>query len=377
MCASAIVLLAGLTACGSDRSTSAQAPPPAHHTTSTASTHPDAVSGAAQIVDSPRARLGAFSAVPGHPGRRLAEWYVCRDRRCYHRTYALVVSGDGFGTRHVVDLGPSRVANGWYVEPAGPDHFAISPNGGRRTLVDLAGRVTRIHAAGPPGPLVGREVPLRSSKAGFLAVDPDTGEAHPLATPPEVVELDRTPSGQLRAVSFAAYSWSDDGGATWQHLALHLGGDLPELVPSASDHVQAVLVGGDGATLFPWLKVLETADGAAWRSYPGPHDPTAYVDSPVVQPDGRLLINVETWSDQRAGAPAPRRVGMYVGHLRSAPSAVAMGAPFDRSPNRSILSILDVVVAPHSVTVYGQTPEWTGVFGSSDGGATWHRVRAR
>jgi hypothetical protein len=31
MCVSAIVLLAGLTACGSDRSAPAQAPPPAHH----------------------------------------------------------------------------------------------------------------------------------------------------------------------------------------------------------------------------------------------------------------------------------------------------------------------------------------------------------
>ena len=209
------------------------------------------------------------------------------------------------------------------VEPAGPDHFAISGVGGRRSLVDLAGQVTRIHVVGPPAPLAGREVPLGTSTAGFLAVDPDTGEAHPLSTPAGVVELREGPSGQLRAVSFAAYSWSDDGGATWQHLALHLGADLPELVPTASAHVHAVLVGGDGATLFPWLRILTSTDGAAWTSYVGPSAPTAYVDSPVVLPDDRLLIDVETWSDQRPGRPAPRPVGLYAGSDWSAPSPVS------------------------------------------------------
>src|SRR4051794_10947148 len=160
-----------------------------------------------------------------------------------------------------------------------------------------------------------------------------------------------SPSGQLRAVSFSAYSWSDDGGETWRHLALRLGGDLPELVPTASDRVHAVLLGGDGATLFPWTRILESTDGAAWTSYDGPEDPIAYVDSPAVLPDGRLLINVEVWSDQRAGRPAARPVGTYVGRDWSCPHAVDMGAPFGTSPRPAVLNVLDVAVTTRSVTL--------------------------
>ena len=194
MCVSAIVLLAGLTACGSDRSAPAQVPPPAHHAKAALvrETH-----AAARIVTDPGARLDSLAVIPGHPQRRIAEWYVCRDRACHHRTSALVVSGDGFRTSHAVGVGATRVANGWFLEPAGPEHFAISPNGGRRSLVDLDGQVTRIRVGGESGPLTGAEVPLRSAKGTFLAVDTDAGDAHPLSTPTGVVEVQPTPSGQL------------------------------------------------------------------------------------------------------------------------------------------------------------------------------------
>jgi len=133
---------------------------------------------------------------------------------------------------------------------------------------------------------------MRSSTNRVLGVDPDTGQAHPLSTPPDVVELDRSPSGRLRAVSLSAYWWSDDGGATWQRLPLDLrrGSELPELVPTASDDVHAVLVGSDGATLLPWVRVLRSADGRAWTVCPPPDGPTAYVDSPVVLPGGHSTL---------------------------------------------------------------------------------------
>jgi hypothetical protein len=369
---SAIVLLAGLTACGSDRSTPTLTLPPAHHAISRSVAHTHEARG---ILTDPRARLGAFAVVSGHPERRISLWYLCRDHDCTRRLNALAVTDDGFRHSHLVDV--PAVGDDWHVEPAGPDHFAISGVDGRRRLVGLAGQVTPIRVLGAAGPLAGREVPLGTSKAAFLAVDPDTGEAHSLPTPAGVIELGEGPAGQLRAVSLSAYSWSGDGGATWQHLALHVGADLPQLVPTVSAHVHAVLVGADGATLFPWIRILTSTDGAAWTSYAGPGVPTAYVDTPVLLPDDRLLINVETWSDQRAGKPAPRPVGLYTGNDVSAPSPVSMGAPFDASPNRSIVDILDVAVKRQSVTVYARAPDRARVFSSTDDGVTWRPEPAR
>jgi hypothetical protein len=373
LCAGATVLLAGLPACGSDRSTEAQVPPPAHHATVEAS----ASTVATRLVHDPRARLDAFRAIPGHPERRIAEWHVCTDADCTHWRGALVVTGDGFAESRVVDV-PVR-STAWDVAAAGAEHFVITPLDGRSYLVDLTGRVTGVETAGPAGPMVGSEVPVRSSTNRFLGVDPGTGEAHPLSTPRDVVELDRSPSGRLRAVSMAAYSWSDDGGATWQHLPLHLrpGSELPELIPTASDDVHAVLVGSDGATLFPWVRVLKSTDGRAWTACPPPDGPTAYVDSPVVLPDGRLQLDVEGWSEQRAGEPAPRAVGLYAGDDWSAPQPVTLGAPFGASPDRALMNILDLAVTARSVTVYAQTDDRTTVYASTDGGSTWQQVAAR
>jgi hypothetical protein len=75
-------------------------------------------------------------------------------------------------------------------------------------------------------------VPRRSPSPGYLAVDPSTGAAHRLSTPAGINTLIATPSGQLRAVSFFAHSWSDDGGAGWHRRALGLvGNEIPELDP--------------------------------------------------------------------------------------------------------------------------------------------------
>ena len=76
MCASAIVLLAVLTACGSDRSTPTQALPPAHHAIPSAEPSPPASTtrprpdtrAASAVVGDTHARLGAFGVVPVAPG---------------------------------------------------------------------------------------------------------------------------------------------------------------------------------------------------------------------------------------------------------------------------------------------------------------------
>jgi len=281
----------------------------------------------------------------------------------------------------VVDLGPSRVANGWYLEPAGPDHFAISPNGGRRSLVDLAGHVTPIDVAGPAAPLVGREVALRSSKGGYLAVDPDTGQAHPLSIPAGVVEVRTTPSGQLRALTLdhPSYFWSADGGAAWHEIPLpHLGvGEWAELVSTTSDSLHALVVGGEN-TVFPWDRVLKSTDDRTWTSYDGPRDPTGYVDTSVVLPGDRLLMNVGGWSDQRGSRPSVNPVGLWGGTDWAHPQPVQQGAPFaGRGAGSVEPMVLDTTVTSTSVTIHAQTPGRTGVVSSTDRGTTWRPERAR
>jgi hypothetical protein len=336
---------------------------------------------ATAVVRDPQARLGAFAVVAEHPERRIAEWYVCRDPRCYRRTYALVVTDDDFATSHVVDVGVSHVANGWYLEQAGPDHFAISPNGGRRSLVDLSGRVASGHLSGAAGPLAGREVPLRSAKNGFAAVDPITAQAHPLSTPPDTVELIESPGGGLRAVTDGwRYLWSDDGGSSWHEIPAPPADRqlMVGLVPTTDESLQAVQVGGDGATLFPWDAVLRSTDGATWTAYDGPHRPTAYGEALAVLPDGRLVFDVEAWSDQRLHRPAARPIGLYLGSDWAHPRPVPLAGPFaGQDPHAFAPTTLDVSATSHAVTIYALTPDREHVVSTVDGGQAWQRVRAR
>ncbi|WP_151083166.1 hypothetical protein [Nocardioides cynanchi] len=385
-----LVLCAALAGCGTTSSghradppaasptTASTGPSPSPAPTPTATTHHLPSAGA--IIADPAARLEAYSAVPGHPRRRISEWYLCRDRHCYHRTYALAVSGDGFRTLHVVGVGASRVANGWYLEPAGPDHFAISPNGGRRSLVDLAGHVTPIEVSGPAGPVAAREVAVPGSKGHWLAVDPDTGKAHPLSVPAGVEEVRTTPSGQLRALTLGhpRYFWSADGGAAWHEIALpHLDpGQWAELVPTTSDALHVLVVGGEN-TVFPWERVLRS-DGRTWTSYDGPSDPTGYIDTSVALPDGRLLMDVGGWSDQRGSRPSVNPLGLWGGPDWAHPQPLPQGAPFaGRGVGRPEPLVVDTVLTPGSVTIYAQTPARTGVVSSADGGETWRPVRSR
>ena len=336
---------------------------------------------AAAIIAGPDARIDSMAVIPGHPDRRIAEWYTCPDPHCYRRTYALVVSDDGFRTRHLVDVPTSRVANGWVVEPAGADHLAISPNGGRRRLVDLSGHVTRITVAGDRGPLVGTEVPLRDTKAGFLAVDPDTGRAHPLSTPPNVVEVYAAPSGQLRALTYepAHYSWSADGGRTWHEIPIPPGNThlVADYVPTPSDTLHVLVLGGEN-TVFPWDTVLRSTDGRTWSTYDGPTDPTGYIDDGAVLPDGRLVLDVGGWSDQLGSHPSVNPPGFWAGsdwaHLRPVPPR----GPFAGQEARlSEPRVIDTVATPRTMTLYALTPDQTGVVSTSDGGATWRPEPAR
>jgi hypothetical protein len=390
--AGVLVLLGGLTGCGSSSSVPVSTPPPAHHTKTTRTITTRTITGrdrttrdrtgTARIVSDPDARLGAFSVIPGHPGRRAATWYVCRDARCDHRTSAAVVTTDGFGDRTVVDLPPSRNYFGYAFQPAGPDHFVVTVNAGHPRLIDLHGHVQDIHVGGTTSPIARGEVAVGGKALRhWLALDPDTGSAHPLSTPRDTVEVQTQPSGQLRALTLHfGYFWSDDGGGSWHHVQLPPGDRrlMVGMIPTTGDSVQALQLGGDGATGFPWDHVLRSTDDRTWTSYDGPDDPQGYGDPVAVLPDGRLLLDIDGWSDWRKNHPPEHPLGLYTGadwaHLQPVPFT----GPFARQdPHAFGLSIFDVAVTTQSVTVYAQTPDQSGVVSSTDGGGTWKRVRAR
>ncbi|MGC4108992.1 MAG: hypothetical protein QM747_00855 [Nocardioides sp.] len=385
-----LVLAGGLAGCGSD-SASVSGAPPAHHTISVSTGTPTAepvstdepafARAALRLVDSSRARLVDFAAIPGHPLRRIAEWSLCPDGACHRLSYALAVTDDGFRTSHGVQVAVTRVANGWCLEPAGGDHFAISPNCGQRRLVDLSGRTTPVRRTGSSGPLTGHEVPLRSAKTGFAAVDPVSGASHPLSTPSGTVELEETPHGQLRVTTVdAGYFWSGDRGATWHAIPVPVADRdlMTSLVPTTTDRVQALELGGDGATLFPWDHVLRSVDGRTWTSYDGPGRPHAYGGTTAVLPDGQLLLQVDAWSDQRAGQPASRPIGLYAGTDWGRLAPVGLSGPFaTEDPDSYDLDVFDVAVTSHEVTLYARTPDERGAAASGDGGRSWRPVRAR
>ena len=350
MCVSAIVLLAVLTACGSDRSTPTQALPPAHHTIARVAPSPTAspirprpdTQAAGSVMGDPQARLSAFGVVPVHPERRAATWYVCRDPRCHHRTSAAVVTSDGFRHRAIVDLPVRHDSYGYAFQPAGPAHFVVTVNAGHPRLVDLRGGVRDITVGGTTGPLAPGEVAVGGKALRqWLAVDPDTGVAHPLSTPRDTVELATEPGGQLRVLTIhMAYLWSDDGGASWHRMRLPAEdrGLMAGMVPTTDDSLHALQLGGDGATLFPWDRVLKSTDGRTWTSYDGPDDPKGYGNPVTVAPDGRLVLDLVGWSDARIGRPSSRRLGLYAGADWARLEPVAPASPFlaqDSPPVRS------------------------------------------
>lgn len=299
----------------------------------------------------------------------------------------MAVTDDGFVTSHVVALPASRSAIGLWV--AGPRHFVVGPDDSDDLLVvDLAGLVQRVTTPGDDnGPLATGEVVVTGRQPWtWSAVDPVTATAHRLSTPRRTTELVSTPGGQLRAIVSwgrgSGYWVSDDRGATWRGAPLPglvRGRENPLLLPSAREDVHAVLLGGDGATLLPWGRVLRSIDGRHWTSYAGPSDPTGYVDVGAVLADGRLLLDVIAWSDRDGPVDAP--TGLWDGADWSALSPVPLGEPLRSSFDRIGQMLWDFSV---SATERGVTV-WTTVSGDdaddlvacSDGGRRCRPERAR
>ncbi len=293
-------------------------PPPA--TPSPTST---AELSAEQVVDDPGSRLSGLVVSEGDPDTRASVWSLCVDRSCDNRRYALALSDDGFATRTVL---PRTWRDSPVVRSAGDDTFLVS-RGRDWLLARTDGSLTGVDIDRAPDPVEEGEVvvPGEYGRAPYSAVDPATGVGHRLSTPEGVNQLLLTSEGQLRGIvqdftaRTAAVVWSDDGGATW---ARH---DLPmtetslfTLVPTPDDSTMAVVAGADGATLFPFIAVHRSMDGGAHLAdlQPGRRPDAPTWVAAIVLPDGRLLVDVDAWSDQRAGRPGRNPTGLWVSQRR-------------------------------------------------------------
>jgi hypothetical protein len=202
--------------------------------------------------------------------------------------------------------------------------------------------------------------------------------------------------GRARAVAV-----SDDGFATaryrrWtsdrhdptvEERAARDGAAVPGLLPwragSLSPRVQAVVGGGDGATLFPFQQAARSTDGGAtWTTYDVPKvdGARAYTSGQVVLADGRLLVLLNQWSDDRNGHPSSRPHGFYVSagddwsHYTSImPTFLPALTPAPRgwSPLTSL-----VTSASNGGVVWTMTYDGL-VYASTDGARTFREIRVR
>ncbi len=235
-------------------------------------------STAREIVEDPHSRLYAVDVTrSGRSFHVTSMWSLDRRRS---RRYALAESNDGFRTgRYVV--------------------------GGTRRLQK---------AVQPPRPTgVGRYAPCSQAVGSVdLCFDYSKSRAR----------------------------WTDDGGRTWSSARVDLSRLLPWPIDSLAPDVFAVAAGGDGATLFPFQRVVVSPDGgASWQRFDvSPFEgEMAYSSGHVVTSDGRLVALLDHFSDDRPNRPSERHHGLWSSEGTNwssyRPLSPRMTPPLEASPS--------------------------------------------
>ena len=348
---------------------------------------------AEEILLDPSSYLAAFAASATDPDLRASVWRCQEQPRCKGWRGAITVTDNGFRTSHPIDLPRNTdptvtdVGAGAFLVGAAPRGLLVHGDG---TTVDLV-------AVDTPGPLAPAEVLVPYWRGvgtqAFGGLDPSTGRVHPL-TLPAGSNLDLQQSGEVLFGTVDTPGaqeqvvWSDDGGATWHESAT-----LPDFpsalsmsIPSMQTGVMAWLVGRDGATLFPLDEVLRSTDGGATfeTTLMARTDARAYVSFGLVLPDGRLLVNLDAWSDDTSGEPGEHHRGLYLsngdawGSLTPVESRYPEGTDLE-ALQASPLQIMDWAAGPSGeVVLWGWSPEInTPMMVSSDSGETWEESAAR
>ena len=195
-----------------------------------------------------------------------------------------------------------------------------------------------------PAPRAEPSAPASSSAAPPSAA-PHSATASPGTQERVLARVEVTREG--RRLSFAAL-WTWGSGRSHRELVIGTGGDvrriqaphdgdvraafpvpepstaleasqvLPRLltweVSSLRPGTRAALGGGDGATLFPFERVAASEEYDDWSVQPLPRfgGATAYVSGAVLLRNGRLLVLLDHFSDDRAGRPSDRHHGLWV-----------------------------------------------------------------
>ena len=349
-----------------------------HRTEQTEQTEP----APAHVIDDPDSRPAQVATAPGDADVRAALWRLCNDPRCRRSHTAIALTSDGFRTRTVVGVRQGRSP---VLTPAGTEGFVVTGDGRVPYLLHTDGTRLQADTVQQARPVVAGEVVVRDhwNPSRFLAIDPESGQGHVVPTPDGAMYLSGG-SGLLQALvpgsarTAPRFFWSHDGGASWrEHQLPKDDNSLFQLVPSAASDTMAVIGGGDGATLFPLAALYRgTRDGASWQVVER-GKPTAYGRGVAVLPDRRLMVEIEAWSDQRAGAPAPRPVGLYLSDGGDWADLSPMTVPGDMPP----LAMIGQSVRPGEVTTYlaadddADTPGT--VYAVQDGGETWTTIAMR
>jgi hypothetical protein len=87
------------------------------------------------------------------------------------------------------------------------------------------------------------------------------------------------------------------------------------LASGLSEGLRAFVLGGDGATLFPFERTMRSTDGGdTWTAsdVPMTHGQRAYVTGQVVLSDRRLLVLLANWSGDRGGRPSALHHGLWI-----------------------------------------------------------------
>lgn len=368
----AVVAVAGIgrVVTGHDAAPPEPAPSPSPTASTVDSTVGHATDPAADpsaIIEDPHALLRSL-AVDAHDSANVASLWQCR-RECDNaRGSAVAVSGDGFATRHVLSA-----AGATSVTSLGEGAFLLRPNRGLGEVVYSNGRKVPVRE-GPVGPGSTPSFVWERSDSWLYLFDPHTATAERLGVegPGEALRL---PDGRLVAQTGGSVQVSDDDGATWQALAQDPttpSHQLFWLVPAATSDV-VMVEGGDGATLFPF-EAVHRADGGRMVRIAEDTDPMRYLGGQAVLPDGRLLIFVAAWSDERSPT------GFYVSdedwtsftHLPGPPGTdgqFGSGDPIDIA----VTSTTATIIARGDV----QDSDGPPVYVSTDAGETWQPFPAR
>jgi len=327
------------------------------------------------IVDDPDSRFVALAVSGDDPDIQAAVWQRCRAADDCVEKYAVVVTRDAFATRNVVDRvfgsGPSIAAAGpafHVISGLGPGEF-LKPDG---SLVDIQ-----------PGPVTSPDavIPIGSGLPLWTIFDGENLTAAPLPQgAPETRGITVLSDGSLAGIEYvdeAAFVRSTDLGRTWSRTTLDAGDNALFSVIDGGDGRAVVIEGSDGATLFPFVAVhRQEAAGGPFTRFAPDSDPRAYISGSAVLPDGRLLIGVESWSDERSSVEAVTRPGLYVsaGDDWSTFEEIAVGAPWTEL-DIFRASWLATTRTEDSVTIFlaGDHPAYS----SSDGGQTWQAVPGR